>query len=273
MGLWRNKTTDLQAGICDLAKLRVRSGVGALTDNDDKDANESKSPSFQQSLSAIFAAVATLIVVVGGIIAFIQAGRLVFRTGLFLIIIGMALALAVVALRVRQSGKLKELAHRWGLIIAVAASLVLISAGLILAVTQRPSSTNCTTPAQVSGADTSAASFTVTVNVRCLMPTDNKSYLVVQLLNEGAKGTVKHSEYYLAWAVRNAVGRQSLADHPDGCVARRYYLINVTLDQLALLQQSPRTSSGSYYGEPIDTDINQYILSNIQVNHTCNTQS
>lgn len=133
MGLRRNKTADLQAEICDLAKLRVRSGVGALTDNDDKDANESKSPGFQQSLSAIFAAAATLIVVVGGIIAFIQAGRLVFRTGLFLIIIGMALALAVVALRIRQSGKLKELAHRWGLIITTRMALLWLSSLATLA--------------------------------------------------------------------------------------------------------------------------------------------
>jgi hypothetical protein len=104
------------------------------------------------------------------------------------------------------------------------------------------------------------------------MASSDKLYLMVQLLNEGSAGTIKHSEYYFAYTVKNDVGQVSFNDTPAGCVTRRYYLISVTPDQLALLQQSLRTRAGSYYGEPIDSDIGQYISSNIQINRTCNKQ-
>jgi len=242
-----------------------------LTDHIPNDPRDQ--PGLHHYLGAIFAGIGVLAAAVSPVIVFVQGGGLAFRVGLFLTIIGAALGLGVLGVQFRRSGKLQALLRRRGLIMAAIVSLASIAAGLFLAASQPPKPTTCRVPAQVSGADTSAASFTVSVNLRCPMPSADKLYLVVQLLNEGVKGTVKHSEYYLAWAIKNSVGLTSRHDNPAGCTTRRYYLISVTLDQLALLQQSPRTSSGSYYGEPIDTDIGQYISSNIQVNHTCNKQA
>jgi hypothetical protein len=123
---------------------------------------------------------------------------------------------------------------------------------------------------QISGADTSALSFTITVNLACAVPSGNQLVLVDQLLGEGAAGTVKFSEYYFGWLVKNSPGQQTFIDSPAGCVVRRYFLVSVTQDQLTLLQQSQRTASGSYFGEPIDAVIGRYIISNVQTNHTCN---
>ena len=77
------------------------------------------------------------------------------------------------------------------------------------------------------------------------------------------------SEYYLAWGLKNTIRPQYFADTPSGCTERRYYVISVDSDQLTLLQQSQKTSSGSYYGEPIDTVIGKYIISNTETNHSC----
>jgi hypothetical protein len=38
------------------------------------------------------------------------------------------------------------------------------------------------------------------------------------------------------------------------------------------LRDLPAARAGSYYGEPIDSDIGQYISSNVHINRTCNKQ-
>jgi hypothetical protein len=106
----------------------------------------------------------------------------------------------------------------------------------------------CQQAAGISGAATSASTFTVQADLRCAAPPGSQLFVVEQLLNEGKSGTVKHSEYYLAWDMKNTTGQQYFSDSPAGCVTRKYCIISVTSDQLTLLQQSPRTSSSSYYG-------------------------
>lgn len=244
-----------------------------MTHNTPKEQHEAGSSDLANSAAAIVSGIAALVAAVGSIIAFVTGGRLAFRLALSLIFIGVAVGLGVLTVKFRQSEKFREFARRRGTIVAGLLSVAAVAAGLSLARTESPSPPppSCRTPAHISGADTSAASFTIGVNLRCRAPSGNYLRLVEQLLNEGVKGTVKHSEYYLGWDVKNSVGQSTYSDHPGGCTTRRYYLISVTPDELQLIQQSPRTKSGSYYGEPVDTIIEQYIVSNVQVNHTCNS--
>jgi hypothetical protein len=229
-----------------------------------------KPPDGWQSLVVVFGALGVIVAAAGAVIAIINGGRLLF--GLCLIISGASIGLAFFASQITR--RYRRVSVHWRRIAAAVVSVLLIGFGITrLVVTQHASSTVCHEPAVISGADTSALQFTITVDLPCTMQSGNQLYLVEQLLNEGVAGTVKHSEYYLGWDVKNSAGRQTFADSPAGCVTRRYYLISVTQDQLALLQQSQRTKSGSYFGEPIDTVISKYIVSNVQMNHTCNKQA
>jgi hypothetical protein len=212
---------------------------------------------------------------VGTLIALVAAGWFVFA--ICLVISGAVIFGAALVQRVmltswyrRRSGLLSQYAFFALGILLVAAGIPVIILAHPSGAAQPPAKTACTKPAQVSGAGTSAPSFTVLVNLPCAVPSGNQLWVVVQFLNEGVAGTAKHSEYYFAYSVRNDPGSQSFADTPHGCATRRYYLISLTADQLALLQASPHTLAGAYYGEPIDTDINKYIVSNVQINRTCN---
>jgi hypothetical protein len=223
-----------------------------------------------QSLVTVFGALGAIAAVSASIIGIVHGGRLLF--GICLIISGVSIGAAFFADQIRR--RYRQVSGRWRRIAAAVLGALLIGSGIATLVVAQPArSTVCHAPAEISGADTSALQFTVTADLPCAMQSGNQLILVEQLLGEGVAGTVKHSEYYLAWDVRNTAGRQTFADSPAGCVTRRYYLISVTQDQLALLQQSQRTKPGAYFGEPIDTAIGKYIVSNVQTNHTCNKQA
>jgi len=233
-----------------------------------------------QPIIVVFTALAAVAAVAGPVISVIEGGRIAFHVGICLIIAGGAVLVAVVAHLISRSGRVRRVPPRWWQAMTAGVSIILVVVGVILVATQHSNvatqhsnSAQCQTPARISGADTSALQFTVTVDLVCTMPSGNQLFLVEQLLGQGKPGTVKHSEYYLGWDVRDAVGLHSFADSPSGCATRRYYLISVTQDQLDLLEQSQRASSGSYFGEPIDTVISRYIVSNQQTNHTCNKQA
>jgi hypothetical protein len=228
-----------------------------------------------KQVSTIISGAAAALAAIGLITAFLTGGRLVYRIGLSLAIIGIATALAAVAIWLRRSKRLSALVRRWGLMAAALVSLSLIAVGATLAVTHRGSLTaSCHALAQVTGANTAADSFTIGVTLRCTASAGSRLWLMEQRLNEGVAGTEKHSEYVFAWHVRNVVGqREEFFDTPPGCISRRYYLIIATPYQVAVLRQSPRTASGAYYDNPIDSSISQYISSNVEVNHTCNKQS
>jgi hypothetical protein len=242
----------------------------------DSEDGEHPGPSeLPKQFGTIIGCVAAVLTAVGLITAFLSSARLVYRIGLLLVIIGIATALAAVAVLLRRSKKLSVFVKRWGLITAVAASLSMIAVGIALVATHTSSPpAACHALALVTGADTSADSFTIGVTLRCMASAESQLWLMEQRLNEGVAGTEKHSEYVFAWHVKNVTGqRQEFTDTPPGCVARRYYLIIATPYQVAVLKQSPHTSAGSYLEDPIDSEIGQYISSNVQVNHTCNKQS
>ena len=248
----------------------TRYGEGDMSEEETTDHRPGSPSDRWQSLVAVFGALGVIAAFSASIIAIVHGGRLLF--GICLIITGASIGVAFFADQIRR--RYQQVPGRWLRIAAAVVSALLIGSGITrLVVAQHTSSTACHAPAEISGADTSALQFTVTADLPCAMQSGNQLILVEQLLNEGVAGTVKHSEYYLAWDVKNAAGRQTFADSPAGCVTRRYYLISVTQDQLALLQQSQRTKSGSYFGEPIDTVIGKYIVSNVQTNHTCNKQA
>lgn len=229
-----------------------------------------KSPNGWQSLVTVFEVLGVIAAAAGAVIAIVHGGRLLF--GLCLIISGAAIGIAFFADHIMRG--YRRVPGRWRQLTAAVVSVILIGFGITTLVVTKPTgSTACQAPAVVSGADTSALQFTVAVELPCTMQSGNQLFLVEQLLNEGVAGTVKHSEYFLGWDVKNTTGRQTFADSPAGCVTRRYYLINVTQDQLALLQQSQRTKAGAYFGEPIDSVISKYVASNVQTNHTCNKQA
>jgi hypothetical protein len=165
-----------------------------------------------------------------------------------------------------RSGRL-----RWPRVALASGALAVMVAVLIAwaIAPEPPAAKACQQTATISGAATAALAFTVRARLQCAQPDGEQAYVVVQLLDEGKKGTVKHSEYYLAWDLKNTIQPQCFSDTPSGCTERRYYVINIDLDQLTLLQQSQKTSSGSYYGEPIDTVIGKYIISNTETNHSC----
>jgi hypothetical protein len=199
------------------------------------------------------------------IITLIEGGEV----ALFLIIFGIAVGVAGASYQISRSRRYRRAAARWGGIAVIVASVVLVLTGIILTNKTSSAPPSCQKPARVSGADTPATHFLVTVELPCTVPPDHLLFLVVQLLNVGRKGTVTHSEYYLAWDVKNVAGRQSFAASPPSCETRRYYLISVTQDALALMQQSPQIEAKGFYGEPIDTVIGKYITSNVQIHQPC----
>jgi hypothetical protein len=230
-------------------------------------------PSVLQQIATVFAALAAMAAAVGPVISLINGNRIAFNTGLCLVIVATAISAGIAIIAIRRNGKYWKWWRHARPASTAATVVVMLSAGVPLILLSPKSSISlkaCQQAAGISGAVTSASTFTVQANLRCAAPPGSQLFVVVQLLDEGRSGTVKHSEYYLAWNMKNITGRQYFADSPAGCVTRKYYVISVTSDQLALLQQSPRTSSGSYYGEPIDTIIGKYIISNEQTNHTCN---
>ena len=247
---------------------------GNLT-HDSEDGEHPEPSELPKLLSMIISGVAALLTAVGLITAFLSSARLLYRVGLLLVIFGIAAALAAVAIWLRRNKRLSALVRRWGLITVVVASLSMIAVGATLAATHGSSTVaSCHALALVTGADTSADSFTIGVTLRCMAPDGSQLWLMEQRLNEGVAGTEKHSEYVFGWHVKNVTRQhQEFTDTPPGCVARRYYLIIATPYQVAVLKQSPHTSAGSYFENPIDSGIGQYIASNVQVNHTCNKQS
>jgi hypothetical protein len=207
--------------------------------------------------------------VIGTLIALVTAGRFVFAV--CLIVCGIVIAGAVTVHRMSQTDWFRRRSDRLVRYVLYALGpIMLVAGGLILVFAQPSSPAACHKPAQVAGADTSASSFTITVSLSCATASGNQLWLMAQLLNEGGVGTAKHSEYYFAYSVKNDPGQQPFVDTPPNCVVRRYYLISVTSDQLSLLQSSQHTLVDAYYGEPIDTYISKYIISNVQTNHTCN---
>ena len=221
----------------------------------------------------MFAALAAIGAAVGPVVSLINGNRVAFNAGLCLVIIAAAISAGVAIIAVRRNGKYRKWWRRARPASTAATVVVMLSAGVPLILLSSRSTVllkACQQAAGISGAATSASTFTVQADLRCAAPSGRQLFVVVQLLDEGRSGTVKHSEYYLAWDMKNTTGQQYFSDSPAGCVTRKYYIISVTSDQLSLLQQSPRTSSGSYYGEPIDTIIGKYVISNEQTNHTCN---
>lgn len=236
------------------------------------DPNGVKSPSWGQQIAAVFAALTATAAAVTPIIALINGNRVTFNTGLCLVIAAGAIGAGIAVLTVQRSSWYRKWWRRLKPVSALVALVAMLGAGIsLILVSPKTASAKppCQQAAGVSGAATSAPAFTVMVNVRCAAPTSNQLFLVVQLLDEGKKGTVKHSEYYLAWDLKNMTGPQEFSDTPSGCTTRRYYVISVSPDQLAPLLQSQKTASGSYYGEPIDTLIGKYVISNEETNHTC----
>ena len=230
-------------------------------------------PNVPQQIATILAALAAMAAAVGPVISLINGNRIAFNAGLCLVIIATAVSVGIAIVTIRRNGKYPKWWRRARAASTAAGVVVMLSAGvsLILLSPRFSALPNaCQQAAGVSGAATSASTFTVQADLRCAAPPGRQLFVVVQLLDEGKGGTVKHSEYYLAWDMKNTRGQQYFSDSPAGCVTRKYYVISVTSDQLALLQQSPRTSSGAYYGEPVDTIIEQYVISNEQTNHTCN---
>ena len=220
------------------------------------------------------AAVVANVAAVGGVLAvivtFVAAGWRAFAISL--IVVGILVgggALVYQFGRTRWYAQRSKQLQKYAL---YALSSILLAAGILLAFLVHSSAkTACSTQARVSGADTSAKSFAITVTLTCAAPPENQLWLVEEVLNEGKPGTNKHSEYYLAWQIPNVTNPTSVNDTPVACNVRRFYLISVSADQLALLESSPRTQGGAYYGEPIDTYISKYIVSNVQLNHTCNS--
>ena len=234
--------------------------------------DDTKPPSGSQQIAAVFAALAAVAAAVDPLISLINGNRVAFNTGVCLVITAGAVGAGITILAVQRSSRYRKWWRRAKPTSAVGALVAMLGAGIPLILVSpgpAPVKPPCPPTAEVSGAATSAPAFTVQANLRCTAPAGSQLFLVVQLLDEGKKGTVKHSEYYLAWDLKNTVGPQEFSDTPSGCTTRKYYVINVTPDQLALLQQSQKTSSGSYYGEPIDTLIGKYVISNKQTNHTC----
>jgi hypothetical protein len=258
-----------------LARDANQAGGSLTEESGDKQDPDPEPPDLPKQVSMIVSGAAAILTVVGLITAFVTTGRFIYRIGIFVATVGAATALAGVAIWLRRSSRLSALLRRWGLITAVVAGVALITVGVTVAATHRGSPTaSCHALAKVTGADTSAASFTIGVTLRCKAPAGSQLWLIEQRLNEGAAGTEKHSEYVFGWPVRNVADqRQVFTDTPPGCVARRYYLISATPYQVAVLKQSRHTASGAYYENPIDSDIGQYISSNVQLNHTCNKQS
>jgi hypothetical protein len=209
---------------------------------------------------------------VGGVLAviatFVAAGWHAFAISL--IVVGILVGGGAFAYQFGRTGRYAKQLPKYAF---YALSGILLAAGIPLAfLVQSPGKTPCNTQARVSGADTSAKSFAITVTLTCAAPPENKLYLVEEVLNQGRPGTIKHSEYYLAWLIPNVVTNpRSVNDTPVACNMRRFYLISVSDDQLELLRSSPRTPGGAYYEEPIDTDISKYVVSNVQLNHTCNS--
>jgi hypothetical protein len=236
-------------------------------DSPDEQPSSGKDP-----IVTTFNVAATLTAIAGPIISFIQGGHYLFTIGLCLIISAIVFLGAAATRRIRRI--YQGASDRKRQILTCMAAGIFLAAGIPLIVTQNIRPSACDRAAAVSGADTSALQFIITVRVTCTVPAMNQMFLVEQLLGEGVKGTLKHSEYYIGeWGINNSIGQQSITDSPAGCITRLYYVISVTPDQLQLLQQSHRTSSGSYYGDPVDSNISKYVTSNIQTNHTCNRQS
>lgn len=230
-------------------------------------------PSILQQIATIFAGLAAIGAGAGPLISLINGNRVAFNAGLCLVIIATAISAGIAIVTIRRNGKQWKWWRRAKPASTAAGVVVMLSAGVLLTLLSPKSSASpkaCQQAAGISGAATSASTFTIQADLRCPAPPGSQLFVVVQLLDEGRSGTVKHSEYYLAWDMKNTTGQQYFSDSPAGCVTRKYYVISVTSDQLALLQQSPRTSSGSYYGEPVDTIMGKYVISNEQTNHTCN---
>lgn len=220
------------------------------------------------------AAVVANVAAVGGILAvvvtFVAAGWRAFAISLIVvgILVGSG-ALIYQFGRTRWYAQRSKQLQKYAL---YALSGILLAAGIPLALlVQSDAKTACDTQARVSGAATSAKSFAITVTLTCAAPPENQLWLVEEVLNQGKPGTLKHSEYFLAWQIPNVTKPSSVNDTPVACNTRRFYLISVSADQLALLESSPRTSGGAYYDEPIDTYISKYIVSNVQLNQTCNS--
>jgi hypothetical protein len=234
--------------------------------------NDVKSPSGGQQVAAVLAALAATAAAVTPVISLIDGTRVTFNTGLCLVIAAAAIGAGIAVLTVQRSSWYRKWWRRLKPVSALVALVAMLGVGISLILASPKSAStppSCRPAAGVSGAATSAPAFTVKVNLRCAAPTSNQLFLVVQLLDEGKKGTVKHSEYYLAWDLKNMTGPQEFADTPSGCTTRRYYVISVSPDQLAPLLQSQKTASGSYYGEPIDTLIGKYVISNEETNRSC----
>lgn len=234
--------------------------------------DDGKAPSGSQQIAAVFAAVAAIAAAIDPLISLIDGDRVAFNTGMCLVIAAGGVGAGIVILTVRKSSRYRKWWSRAKSASTVGALVAMLGAGIsliLVAPGSAPVKASCQPSAEVSGAATSAPTFTVQANLRCAAPAGNQLFLVVQLLDEGRKGTVKHSEYYLAWDLKNVTGTQEFSDSPSGCTTRRYYVISVTPDELTPLLASQKTSSGSYYGEPIDTLIGKYAISNEETNRTC----
>jgi hypothetical protein len=220
--------------------------------------------------AAVMANVAAAVGILAAIVTLVTVGWRAFAISL--IVVGILIgggALVYQFGRTRWYTQRSKQLQKYAL---YALSGVLLVAGISLAfLAQSPAKTACSTQARVSGADTSAKSFAITVTLTCTAPPESQLWLVEEVLNQGKPGTIKHSEYYLGWQITNVTRPQSVNDTPIACNKRRFYLISVSADQLALLESSPRTAGGAYYDEPIDTYISKYIVSNVQLNQTCNS--
>ena len=156
------------------------------------------------------AAVVANVAAVGGILAvivtFVAAGWHAFA--ICLIVVGILVGAGALVYQFRWYAQRSMRLQKYAL---YALSGVLLAAGIPLAfLVHSPAGTACSTQPQVSGADTSAKSFAITVTLTCAAPPGNQLWLVEEVLNQGKPGTIKHSEYYLAWQIPNVTSPRSV---------------------------------------------------------------
>ena len=157
-----------------------------MTDHHDDTDSKEQQPSFPKITGQIIAATAAVVGVAGSIIAFLLADRLLYRIGLFMIVIGVAVVIGAIGFQIMRNGRVYGLFRRWGRLLAVVGSCVIIASGVVIVVTEQPGSTApCDKAAQVSGANTTAKNFNATVYLRCLAPSSSSLYLVVHDLDDG----------------------------------------------------------------------------------------
>jgi hypothetical protein len=127
----------------------------------------------------------------------------------------------------------------------------------------------CAGKPQISGGDTPAQNFVLTVYLPCARSSGDQLWLMTQVSVAAKSTSQAHSDYYFYASVKNDAGKQELNITADTCAPRQWYLIAVTSDQLVQLRKLPHTARMAYYGNTFDAIIREYIVSNLQSARTC----